>query len=148
MLGLDVIEHFSKHDRGGGPCVRKNLKDFLYNRVNFFSPLSEVFITFFVEDNSTLGARSKYLSLKRNIYTVCKGGASEYLAGRPLFFIFYFFYRPVFFLFVFVFLQAQKFERSAEPELPSCFSFNSGTASSCLLFVLIAGSVKWKAGLV
>ena len=80
MLGLDVIEHFSKHDRGGGPCVRKNLKDFLYNRVNFFSPLSEVFITFFVEDNSTLGARSKYLSLKRNIYTVYKGGASEYLA--------------------------------------------------------------------
>ena len=46
MLGLDVIEHFSKHDRGGGPCVRKNLKDFLYNRVNFFPPLSEVFITF------------------------------------------------------------------------------------------------------
>ena len=37
-------------------------------------------ITFLVEDNSTLGARSKYLSLKRNIYTVYKGGASEYLA--------------------------------------------------------------------
>jgi hypothetical protein len=39
-----------------------------------------VLITFLVEDNSTLGARSKYLSLKRNIYTVYKGGASEYLA--------------------------------------------------------------------
>ena len=105
MLGLDVIEHFSKHD-GGGPCVRKNLKDFLYNRVNFFSPLSEVFITFFVEDNSTLGARSKYLSLKRNIYTVYKGGASEYLAGRDRgLFYFLFFFTDRSFLFWFLFFS-------------------------------------------
>ena len=79
MLGLDVIEHFFKHD--GGRCVQKKLRNFiLNNREIFFLPLSEVLITFLVEDNSTLGARSKYLSLKRNIYTVYKGGASEYLA--------------------------------------------------------------------
>jgi hypothetical protein len=61
-------------------CAKKIKEFYIKSPRNFFPPLSEVLITFLVEDNSTLGARSKYLSLKRNIYTVYKGGASEYLA--------------------------------------------------------------------